>query len=244
MKTIHDHYDLGHRRIERGELFRASGGPYYVDDDGRKHALGERGLFRFEAYVETARSQWIEAVACPPECHRVVLYVGPPRPSTAIPGLFQRPYTIRSIRKEPDMAKKTAAKKTTATTKSKATKKPAADPMTAFAAEVKEKAAKTKPAATKAKTNAGDAEAARAKKAKPANGKLSQIDAAAKVLSESGQPMNCQEMVTAMADKGYWASPGGKTPHATLYSALLREIKSRGKEARFKKVDRGQFTLA
>ena len=39
-------------------------------------------------------------------------------------------------------------------------------------------------------------------------------------------------------------SPGGKTPAATLYSAILREIQTKGKEARFKKSDRGLFTLA
>ncbi len=46
-----------------------------------------------------------------------------------------------------------------------------------------------------------------------------------------------------MAAKGYWTSPGGQTPHATLYSAILREINSKGDAARFTKADRGQFTL-
>jgi hypothetical protein len=35
----------------------------------------------------------------------------------------------------------------------------------------------------------------------------------------------------------------GKTPAATLYAAILREIQKKGSEARFKKVDRGQFAL-
>jgi len=34
-----------------------------------------------------------------------------------------------------------------------------------------------------------------------------------------------------------------QTPAATLYSAILREIKTKGKEARFKKSDRGQFVI-
>jgi hypothetical protein len=72
-------------------------------------------------------------------------------------------------------------------------------------------------------------------------GKLSALDAAAKVLQEAGQPMNCQDMIKAMADKGYWTSPAGKTPAATLYSALAREIKTKGKQARFQKTARGQF---
>ncbi len=44
-----------------------------------------------------------------------------------------------------------------------------------------------------------------------------------------------------MAAKGYWKSPGGKTPAATLSAAMTREINTKGKIARFKKVDRGLF---
>ena len=50
--------------------------------------------------------------------------------------------------------------------------------------------------------------------------KLSCVAAALKVLAESGQPLNAKEMIAAMEAKGYWTSPGGKTPHATLYSAI------------------------
>jgi len=78
------------------------------------------------------------------------------------------------------------------------------------------------------------------KEAAPSD-KLSALDAAAKVLQEAGQPMNCQEMIQAMAAKGYWTSPGGQTPHATLYSAILREINRKGANARFKKTERGKF---
>jgi hypothetical protein len=72
-------------------------------------------------------------------------------------------------------------------------------------------------------------------------GKLSAIDAAAKVLAETGQPMTCKELIAAMADKQLWTSPGGKTPDATLYSAILREITTKGDAARFVKTDRGKF---
>ena len=57
---------------------------------------------------------------------------------------------------------------------------------------------------------------------------LSQLDAAAKVLGEATEPLTTKEMVEAMTTKGYWTSPGGKTPHATLYSAILRELQSKG----------------
>lgn len=71
--------------------------------------------------------------------------------------------------------------------------------------------------------------------------RLSAIDAAAKVLGETSEPMNAKQMIDAMATKGYWTSPGGKTPHATLYSAILREIATKGNDSRFKKTDRGHF---
>lgn len=77
--------------------------------------------------------------------------------------------------------------------------------------------------------------------ATPKEKKLSALDAAAKVLAETGQAMSCQEMITAMAEKEYWKSPGGKTPAATLYSAVLREITTKGDASRFAKTDRGKF---
>ena len=84
-----------------------------------------------------------------------------------------------------------------------------------------------------------------AKKAKaPKEKKVSAIDAAAQVLAGAKEPMNAKEMIEAMAAKGLWSSPGGKTPHATLYSAIIREIATKGKDARFKKTERGHFAAA
>jgi len=71
--------------------------------------------------------------------------------------------------------------------------------------------------------------------------KLGALDAAARVLAEAGGALSCQEMIAAMAAKGYWTSPGGKTPSATLYSAILRELATKGANARFVKTQRGQF---
>jgi hypothetical protein len=77
--------------------------------------------------------------------------------------------------------------------------------------------------------------------AEPKAKKLSALDAAAKVLAEEGRAMTCPELITAMAAKGYWTSPGGQTPAATLSSAILRELTTKGAEARFLKRERGQF---
>ena len=76
----------------------------------------------------------------------------------------------------------------------------------------------------------------------PKEKKVSALDAAAKVLAEEVRPMTCKELIAAMAAKGYWTSPGGKTPDATLYSAILREIDTKGTEARFVKSERGKFS--
>lgn len=118
----------------------------------------------------------------------------------------------------------------------------------------------TQPADKKAKANGGKATAAaeqtepaepaadKPKRGKKAAAKkaakperTSALDAAARVLTEAGTPLTSREMIDAMAAKGYWKSPGGKTPHATLYSAILREIGTKGAEARFQKTERGKF---
>ena len=92
------------------------------------------------------------------------------------------------------------------------------------------------PAAAKGKA----ANKAATGKANPAT-KLSAIAAAARVLSETGQAMTCPELIEAMAAKGYWTSPGGRTPASTLYASIFQEIKSKGKDSRFRKTERGKF---
>jgi hypothetical protein len=61
------------------------------------------------------------------------------------------------------------------------------------------------------------------------------------VLAETKEAMTTRQLVEAMAARNLWTSPGGKTPHATLFSAIQRELQAKGKEARFVKADRGQF---
>jgi len=71
------------------------------------------------------------------------------------------------------------------------------------------------------------------------------LDAAAKVLAEAGQPMSCNELVKAMLEKSYWQT-NGKTPAATIYAALIRHIAAavqKCRKSRFRKVERGKFTL-
>ena len=70
--------------------------------------------------------------------------------------------------------------------------------------------------------------------------RVSALDAAAAV-PKAGAPMRSQEMIAAMTEPGLWTSPNGKTPHATLYAAILREIGAKAKDARFRKTERGKF---
>jgi len=74
------------------------------------------------------------------------------------------------------------------------------------------------------------------------DGKMSGLDAAAKVLADAGDALDTKTMVERMLAQGLW-STGGKTPAATIYSAILREI-AKGESSRFKKADRGKFALA
>jgi hypothetical protein len=103
------------------------------------------------------------------------------------------------------------------------------------AASSRRKGRKTPPAAKdKAVKKATNSKASPAKK-------LSAIAAAARVLSETGREMTCPELIDAMASKRYWTSPDGKTPASTLYASIYQEIKAKGKDARFRKTERGKF---
>ena len=78
----------------------------------------------------------------------------------------------------------------------------------------------TKKAATKTAKGTKPAAKAASKNGDAKPKKLSALDAAAKVLAESKEPLNTREMIEAMAAKKLWTSPGGATPHATLYTVV------------------------
>lgn len=76
--------------------------------------------------------------------------------------------------------------------------------------------------------------------ASKAKSRMSGLDAAAAVLAETGKPMNCKDLTEQVFAKGLWKTTG-KTPAATIHAAMIREIKSKGKGSRFRKVGRGTF---
>ena len=73
-------------------------------------------------------------------------------------------------------------------------------------------------------------------------GKLSGLDAAAQVLAQAKEPLRCADLTERVLSKGLWKSKG-KTPAATLNAAMLREIKTKGSAARFRKAGRGLFAV-
>jgi len=80
------------------------------------------------------------------------------------------------------------------------------------------------------------------KKTERKDGTMSGLDAAAKVLADAGGPLNCKTIVERAIEKGLWKS-GGKTPQATVYAAIIREIAKKGDASRFSKTERGMFAL-
>jgi hypothetical protein len=135
-----------------------------------------------------------------------------------------------------------AAMTSTASEPATATEMPVAEPVPA--AELPESVPHAGPTGGELTTPAPAKPKRRPKAASaPKEKKVSALDAAARVLQESGTSMTSQEMIGAMAAKGYWISPGGKTPAATLYSALLREITTKGDAARFTKTGPGRFSF-
>ncbi len=71
---------------------------------------------------------------------------------------------------------------------------------------------------------------------------MSGLDAAAKVLAGSREPMRCADLTEAILKRGLWSTKG-KTPAATLNAAMLREMKDKGRASRFRKAGRGLFAL-
>jgi hypothetical protein len=146
---------------------------------------------------------------------------------------------------------KKAAKKATA---KKAARKPAAKrpSMSKSAARAEgaqrtktAQAAKAKPAsAVAAKPASATAKASKSAKApkerKPK--RVSGLDLAAKVLADAGEPLNAKTIAERAIAAGW--KTNGKTPEATLYAAIIREIAKKGKDARFAKHDRGLFTAS
>lgn len=107
----------------------------------------------------------------------------------------------------------------------------------------RKEAATPAPEATGAEATPEQKEPKARKKTVRADGTMSGLDAAAKVLEEAGEPLHCKTIVERAISQGLWKT-SGKTPEGTIYSAILREILAKGDQARFRKTDRGLFCFA
>lgn len=139
------------------------------------------------------------------------------------------------------MAKKTTNTKPTAK-KAAAKKTPAKKAPRMSASAARAEGAATTERTLDAKVKGG--KPARAKKpAKDATPKRpSGLDLAAKVLADAGEPLAAKAIAERAIAAGW--KTDGKTPHATLYAAIIREIARKGDAARFRKTDRGLFVAA
>ena len=142
---------------------------------------------------------------------------------------------------------KKPAPKTAKTAPKKATPKPAPKveakrPATLVDPRIAEKAKALDAAVAKLATPGLKATRKEAPKAEPKKArKMGALDAAAIVLADAGKPMRSKDLIAEMAKRGLWTSPGGKTPEATLYAAILREIGAKGTAARFARAGKGEF---
>ena len=142
---------------------------------------------------------------------------------------------------------KKPAPKTAKTAPKKAKPKPAPKveakrPATLVDPRIAEKAKALDAAVAKLATPGLKATRKEAPKAEPKKArKMGALDAAAIVLADAGKPMRSKELIAEMAKRGLWTSPGGKTPEATLYAAILREIGAKGAAARFARAGKGEF---
>lgn len=73
---------------------------------------------------------------------------------------------------------------------------------------------------------------------------MSALDAAALVLGEAATPMTVGQVLDDITRRGLWSSPAGKTPSATIYAGIFREIERKGDGARFARAGRGLFAAA
>lgn len=101
MKTTvrEDEYRVSERVVLRhGDVFLASGGPYWKSSDGQKISLRSKGPYRFSGFFRRGRIGWIEAFD--KDGAFAVLHVEGKR--KRIDGsLVARPYTVTRKKRPP-----------------------------------------------------------------------------------------------------------------------------------------------
>lgn len=68
------------------------------------------------------------------------------------------------------------------------------------------------------------------------------LDAIYQVLQEAGEPLETQHIARTIIDRGLWKSDG-KNPEGSIRTVLAVDIQKRGKQSRFRRINRGVFGL-
>lgn len=110
METVeHDEYRVSERVVlHKGDMFRASGGPYYTmrDETGKriKSSMAAKGPFRFISYCERGRRKWIVAYSTKEGGYATLPLT---RWKTVdLPNFVNRPYTIVGKKRPPKKGKR------------------------------------------------------------------------------------------------------------------------------------------
>lgn len=61
------------------------------------------------------------------------------------------------------------------------------------------------------------------------------------VLLEADDPMTVDEIIDAMAKRGFWRTHNGRT-NGRVAKTIDREIRERGSNAKYRRVDGGKYT--
>jgi hypothetical protein len=94
---VFNEYHYGKRGVLRpGDRFRVRGGPVYINSEGKRISLAERGLHVFRQYCVRGAEKWIEASAVG-GCSHVLIWVGKASRSPVVPNLIRRPYRLRKV---------------------------------------------------------------------------------------------------------------------------------------------------
>lgn len=90
--TTHNELRVSARIVLRpGDKFRARGGPFYLGDDGKRHAMGDRGPYTFHSLQSHRGRRWIVAFSSHGTC---VLMLNGPRRSELASCVTMRPYRV------------------------------------------------------------------------------------------------------------------------------------------------------
>ena len=86
------------RWIEHGERVRVTGGPVWIDADGVRHAMGERGVFKFDLLAVDGTGKPFVLVCGVDGYGTIALPVGKRKSKLGLAGWKSREYRFAKVR--------------------------------------------------------------------------------------------------------------------------------------------------